>query len=92
MQRAIELQPEEPVIMDSYGWLLFRQGKAEQALSFLQQAYDKEKEAEIAAHLIEVLWFLRRYDEARQLFKQAMGLIEDKEYLLELQKRITDLK
>ncbi len=92
LQRAIELQPDEPVIIDSYGWLLFRQGKTEQSLSYLQRAYDSVKEGEIAAHLVEVLWVLGRNDEARELFREAFSAAQDKVPLLELQKRIPGLQ
>lgn len=92
LQKAIELQPEESVIVDSYGWLLFRQGNPEQALEYLQRAYSEAKEGEIASHLVEVLWVLGRKDEAHEIFVQAMSEVSDKEPLIKLQQRIPGLK
>ena len=92
LQKAINLQPNEPVILDSYGWLQFRLGNSEQALVYLQRAYSEVKEGEIASHLIEVLWALGRQREARDQFEQAMDEVEDKELLLKLQQRIPGLK
>jgi tetratricopeptide (TPR) repeat protein len=86
--RALKLQPDEPVILDSYGWLLFKQGKAEQALRYLEQAYAKQKENEIAAHLAEVLWALGKKDEAKKLFDKAYKAAPDDEYLLDFKQRI----
>lgn len=88
LSHALKLQPGEPVILDSYGWLLFKQGKAEQALGYLEQAYAKQKENEIAAHLAEVLWTLGRKDEARRVFDKAFKAAPDDEYLLDFKKRI----
>jgi tetratricopeptide (TPR) repeat protein len=88
LSRALKLQPDEPVILDSYGWLLFKQGKAEQALRYLEQAYAKQKENEIAAHLAEVLWTLGRKEEAKKLFDRAFKEAPGDEYLLDFKQRI----
>lgn len=86
--RALSLQPDEPVIMDSYGWLQFKLGNTAKALLYLEQAYAKQQENEIAAHLAEVLWVLGRKDEARKLFNKAIKTAPNDEYLLDFQKRI----
>jgi tetratricopeptide (TPR) repeat protein len=66
--RASELAPEDPFIMDSLGWVLFKQGDLEGALASLQKAYSLRADAEIAAHLGEVLWVLGRQDDARRVW------------------------
>jgi tetratricopeptide (TPR) repeat protein len=53
--------------MDSYGWLLFKQGRLEEAREYLQRAYDLEPQAEIAGHLIEVLSALQQDKQAKEL-------------------------
>jgi len=88
LQQAIRLQPNEAVIIDSYGWLQFKLGNNVKALEYLQQAYQKQQENEIAAHLAEVLWVLGRKDEARELFNKAIKDAPDDEYLLDFQRRI----
>jgi tetratricopeptide (TPR) repeat protein len=88
LQQALKLQPDEAVIMDSFGWLQFKQGKHESALGYLERAYAKQQEAEIASHLAEVLWVLGRKDEARKIFSKAIKKAPDDEYLLDFQKRI----
>lgn len=60
LQRAIKLQPNEPVIMDSFGWLQFKLGNYLQAVKYLQLAYEKQNSGEIAAHLCEVLWMMNK--------------------------------
>ena len=72
IDKALALAPNDPFILDSKGWLLFRQAKPEQALTPLRQAYALRPDAEIAAHLGEVLWSLGRIDEARALWLDAV--------------------
>ncbi|MDP1969906.1 MAG: tetratricopeptide repeat protein [Methylobacter sp.] len=88
LQQALNLQPNEAVIMDSFGWLQFKLGKLEQALGYLERAYAKQQEGEIAAHLAEVLWALGRKDEARKIFNKAVKKAPEDEYLLDFQKRL----
>ncbi len=86
--KALALEPNEAVIIDSYGWLQFKLGNFEAALKYLQQAYEKQPENEIAAHLAEVLWALDRKDEAKKIFNKAIKGSLDDEYLQDFQRRI----
>jgi tetratricopeptide (TPR) repeat protein len=88
LQHALQLQPNEAVIMDSFGWLQFKLDRLEQALDYLDRAYAKQQESEIAAHLAEVLWVLGRKEEARKVFNQAIKKAPEDEYLLDFKKRI----
>lgn len=88
LQQALKLEPDAAVIIDSYGWLQFKLGHAEKALDYLQKAYEKQQENEIAAHLAEVLWALGRKDEAKKIFNNAIKDAPDDEYLLNFQRRI----
>ncbi|MDA0234737.1 MAG: tetratricopeptide repeat protein, partial [Proteobacteria bacterium] len=54
--RAHALMPQDPFILDSLGWVRFRRGDQVGALVHLERAYGMRKDAEIAAHLGEVLW------------------------------------
>ncbi len=65
IETALALEPENPAILDSMGWVLFKLGRAEDGLPYLREAVEAEPHAEIVAHLIEVLWTLDRGDEAR---------------------------
>lgn len=66
IERALALDPENPAILDSMGWVLYRLGQPEAALEWLQKAAAAEPHPEIVAHLVEVLWQLERRDEAMQ--------------------------
>lgn len=56
IQQALKLKPDSAAILDSMGWLRYRQGRLSEALIYLRQAYDAHPDPEIAAHLGEVLW------------------------------------
>jgi tetratricopeptide (TPR) repeat protein len=72
IERAFQLQPQSPAIIDSMGWAAYRQGRPEAALTHLRRAHRlSEGDAEIAAHLGEVLWALGRRDEARTVWQAA---------------------
>jgi len=88
LQQALNLQPNEAVIMDSFGWLQFKLGRLEQALGYLERAYAKQQEGEIAAHLAEVLWALGRKEEARKVFGKAIKKAPEDEYLLDFKNRL----
>lgn len=71
LDKALSLAPDDPFILDSKGWLLFRQGKFAAALEALQKAYAQKPDAEIAAHIGEVLWTLGRPSEALAIWREA---------------------
>ena len=79
--KALSLAPDDPFILDSMGWVLFRLGQATEALKHLERAHAMRKDPEIAAHLGEVLWVLGRRDEARKVWQDARKEHPDNEVL-----------
>ncbi len=77
IERARVAEPGNAAIIDSHGWVLYRLGRNEEALVELRRAYVLEKDAEIAAHLGEVLWVLGRHDEAKRYFEEARAIDPD---------------
>lgn len=74
IDRARVAEPDNAAIVDSYGWVLYRLGRNEEALVQLRRAWTLAKDPEIAAHVGEVLWVLGRKDEARRFFDEARKL------------------
>ena len=81
ISKALRLMPDDPFIMDSMGWVLFRQGKQQEALNTLEKAYSLKADPEIAAHLGEVLWAMNRQDDARRVLKDAAKEFPDNEII-----------
>jgi tetratricopeptide (TPR) repeat protein len=71
IERAYAEAPRNAAIIDSLGWVLYRQGHIEEALPRLKTAYADDRGADIAAHLGEVLWQLDRRDEAEKVWAEA---------------------
>ena len=86
--KANELLPDDPAIMDSMGWLRYRQGQLDEAVKWLTDAYRQFPDPEIAAHLGEALWMNGAQGEAQELVEQALIDSPDDEKLLAVQKNI----
>ncbi len=71
IEQALKLAPGEPFIVDSLGWVEFRLGNLPEAAKLLRQAHTGRPDAEIAAHLGEVLWASGAQDEARRVLADA---------------------
>ncbi|WP_428992747.1 tetratricopeptide repeat protein [Lysobacter enzymogenes] len=71
IERARAAEPDNAAIVDSYGWVLYRLGRVKEAEVELRRALTMQKDAEIAAHLAELLWETGRRDEARKYFEQG---------------------
>jgi tetratricopeptide (TPR) repeat protein len=71
IQQALEQTPDDPAVIDSMGWVLYRLGRLEEAREQLQRAYDMTKDSEIAAHLGEVMWAMGEREQAKLLWQRA---------------------
>ncbi len=85
--RAYELQSEDPSIIDSMGWISYRLGRLREAEKYMRQAWAAMRNAEVAAHLGEVLWARGQKDEARSLWKLGLEMEDDNEVLINTMKR-----
>jgi tetratricopeptide (TPR) repeat protein len=86
--KALEYAPNDPFISDSLAWVEFRSGNHAKALSILQKAYQDKPDAEIAAHLGEVLWTMNQREQAKTIWREGLGLNAENETLLETLKRL----
>ncbi len=79
--KALALAPDDAHILDSMGWVLFRMGNLPKAREYLERAYKLRPEAEVGAHLGEVLWALGERDAARRIWRQVRADEPDNETL-----------
>ncbi|MEP0203388.1 MAG: tetratricopeptide repeat protein [Halioglobus sp.] len=86
--KALELQPGEPAILDSMGWVLFRKGEYPQAINYLQQAYDKFPDPEVAAHLGEAHWANGDTEAAMTIWENALKQDPDHKVLMATLQRL----
>ena len=88
IRRALELSPGEPSITDSLGWVEFRLGNPAEALRLLRDAYKAHPDAEIGAHLGEVLWINGETEEARRVLRESQRRDSANEVLREVLSRL----
>lgn len=88
IEKAVELAPHDAYIQDSLAWVEFRMGNKVRALELLQAAYAKRPDAEIAAHLGEVLWATGQRDQALKIWREGLLLASDNETLQSTLKRL----
>jgi tetratricopeptide (TPR) repeat protein len=88
IQKALEFAPGDPFISDSLGWVEFRLGNGTQAVQILESAYQSRPDAEIAAHLGEVLWSLGQKSRAVTVWKEGWHLSPENETLAETLQRL----
>jgi tetratricopeptide (TPR) repeat protein len=91
LDRAIRLKPDDPAILDSYGWLQYRLGNYAEALEYLRRAYDKVQDPEIASHLVEVLLESGKRQEARKVLREAWKKAPEHEDIQRIKARYPDL-
>jgi Flp pilus assembly protein TadD len=87
LERASELGPDDPYIMDSLAWVKYRQGELQPAADLLKSAFAKAPEAEIGAHLGEVLWQMGNQEEARKTWTEAAKVEPDNQTLMDTLRR-----
>jgi predicted Zn-dependent protease len=88
VQKALEYAPGDPFISDSLAWVEFRMGNKEESLRILQAAWKDKPDAEIAAHLGEVLWSMGRRDQAERVWREGLALNAENDTLVETLKRL----
>ena len=88
IEQAYAAAPKNVAILDSLGWVLFRQGHGEEALTYLNAAYADGRDGDIAAHLGEVLWRLGRRTDAERIWSEASRTDSDNHLLKATQLRL----
>ncbi|RMF19485.1 MAG: hypothetical protein D6758_01920 [Gammaproteobacteria bacterium] len=86
--RALELDPDNAPAMDSMGWVKYRLGETDEALKWIERAWAKMKDPEIAAHLGELLWLKGDTERARQIWQEGLSLEADHPVIMETLHRL----
>lgn len=89
IENALKHAPDDPAVIDSMGWVLFKLGKPAEARSYLEKALSSADDPEISAHLGEVLWALGERDRAREILDRALAREPGHRVLRETVERLT---
>lgn len=88
--KALALEPDDPFILDSMGWVEYRLGNIEEGIRYLRRAYELQPDPEIAAHLGEVLWVTGEKDEAQRIWRDIAEKHPDNETLKQAMRKYLD--
>lgn len=88
LDKALKLSPNNPSVLDSVGWYYYKTGDYKQALVYLKKASDLSLDAEIAAHLGEVMWRLQDYEGAKKVWNTALERFPKHEQVLNAMNRM----
>ncbi len=89
IEKALKLTPDDPFILDSMGWAMFRLGKFDDAERYLRRALVERPDAEIAAHLGEVLWAKGDRTTAQEVWAAQMKATPGNQVLIDTVKRLS---
>jgi predicted Zn-dependent protease len=90
IEKALRLDPDNPAILDSMGWVLFLEGQIEPALDYLSRAWAAFPDPEVAAHYGEALWMSGAEEQARIIWQEGLEQDSDHEVLRETINRLTN--
>jgi Flp pilus assembly protein TadD len=88
IEKALELSPDDYFIVDSLGWVQYREGDLKGAAETLRRAYAGRPDAEIGAHLGEVLWQMGEREEANRVWQESLKTAPDNDTLRKTIKRL----
>lgn len=88
--RAIELEPKDGFVLDTYGWILFKQGKWSKAIPFLERAHEHQpKESVIAEHLGDAYFKGQLVEKARVMYEKALEQAENTSRARDIKQKIS---
>jgi tetratricopeptide (TPR) repeat protein len=88
LTKAIELKPNDPAVMDSIGWVLFKLNRYEEALSFLTKAYNIYPDPEVGSHLIAVLVAQNKKPQAEKIFTELSNKFPQNPHIINARKTL----
>ncbi|MBV2169090.1 MAG: tetratricopeptide repeat protein [Bdellovibrio sp.] len=77
-RRALELEPADGYVLDTLGWVLFKQKKFSESIEVLEKAYGYQSSASIIAeHLADAYSMQSMNEKAKIMYDKAAGLTND---------------
>lgn len=92
VKRALEIEPKDGFILDTYGWVLYQKGKTSESVKFLEKAHESQpQESVISEHLGDAYYRLQLYEKARSMYQNAIDKTDDKKKVGDLEQKLTAL-
>jgi len=83
ISQAVEMQPDNPAYLDSYGWVHYQLGNYEDAVEHLEAAVKLDNDPVILDHLGDAYQSLGKMKDARRWWQEALDLQPDNDTIRE---------
>lgn len=93
VKRALDFEPNSGAYLDSYAWVLYRQGKFEDALEYINKALEAfDEDPVIYDHKAHILKALDRTDDAIVNWRKAIEMSNDENFIRQIENSIKQKK
>lgn len=83
ISRALKVRPDDPAIIDSMGWVLFKLQRYTESIQYLEKAFAAINDPEVASHLIQAYWANGNKEKALKLLREGLAKDPDSTHLQE---------
>lgn len=91
-RRALELEPTDGYVLDTLGWVLFKQKRFAESIQVLKKAYGYQSSASIIAeHLADAYVMESMTEEAKAMYNKAAGLTSDEARTRQIRNKLLKL-
>lgn len=93
VKRALEIEPKDGFVLDTYGWILFKRGQGHDAVRILEQAHRiQPQESIIAEHLGDAYYKIQLLEKAKKMYEKAASATDDTMKIQQLQTKVTSIE
>ena len=92
-KRALEMEPKDGYILDTYGWILFKENRLNESIRVLEVAHQNQpNESIIAEHLADAYYRSQLLDKARKMYEKAADNLSEGPKSREIRSKITAIE
>ncbi|MCB0340893.1 MAG: DUF2225 domain-containing protein [Pseudobdellovibrionaceae bacterium] len=90
VRRALTLKPDDGYILDTLGWVLYKQGQTQEAIKYLEAAYKhKSSESVVAEHLGDAYYRFELTEKAKSMYIKAAEVELDSDKKNKIEEKIS---
>lgn len=93
VRQAVSIEPQDGYVLDTLGWILFKQGRTSDAIKYLEAAFKYQpNEAIIAEHLGDAYKKHQLFEKAKLMYRKAADAEIDSVKAKEIREKISSLE
>lgn len=92
-RKAMTLEPKDGYVLDTLGWILFKQNKLTESIKMLEAAHKYQSTVSvIAEHLGDAYYKQALVEKAKKMYKKAVDLETDSKKVEEIRSKLTAIE